>query len=48
MRVAHQGWAWVALCLAFAVRIVDEALTDFLRDLQMSGYTHIIISSDSV
>lgn len=48
MRVVHQGWAWVALSFAFAVHIADEALTDFLRDLQMSGYTHITISSDSV
>jgi len=24
------GWAWVALCLAMAVHVTDEALTDFL------------------
>jgi len=24
------GWAWVALCLAFALHVTDEALTDFL------------------
>ena len=24
------GWAWVALCLALAIHVVDEALTDFL------------------
>ena len=24
------GWAWVALCLALAVHVTDEALTDFL------------------
>jgi hypothetical protein len=24
------GWAWVALCLALAVHVADEALTDFL------------------
>lgn len=26
----HWGWAWVALCLALAVHVTDEALTDFL------------------
>lgn len=24
------GWAWVALCLALAIHVIDEALTDFL------------------
>lgn len=24
------GWAWVALCVALAIHITDEALTDFL------------------
>ena len=24
------GWAWIALCLALAVHVADEALTDFL------------------
>lgn len=24
------GWAWVGLCLALAVHVTDEALTDFL------------------
>lgn len=24
------GWAWVAVCLALAVHVTDEALTDFL------------------
>jgi predicted tellurium resistance membrane protein TerC len=24
------GWAWVALCLALAIHVVDEALTGFL------------------
>ena len=24
------GWAWIALCLAFALHVTDEALTDFL------------------
>jgi hypothetical protein len=26
----HRGWSWVALCLAFAVHVFDEAMTDFL------------------
>ena len=26
----HFGWAWVALCLALAIHVVDEARTDFL------------------
>jgi hypothetical protein len=26
----HRGWAWVALCLALAVHVFDEAMTDFL------------------
>jgi len=26
----RQGWAWVALTLALAVHVADEALTDFL------------------
>ena len=26
----HRGLAWVSLCLAFAVHVADEALTDFL------------------
>jgi membrane-bound ClpP family serine protease len=26
----HLGWAWVALCLALALHVTDEALTDFL------------------
>jgi hypothetical protein len=29
-RVFHFGWAWVDLCLALAVHVTDEALTDFL------------------
>lgn len=24
------GWAWAALCLALAIHVIDEALTDFL------------------
>jgi hypothetical protein len=28
--VNHRGWAWVALCLALAVHVFDEAMTDFL------------------
>ncbi len=28
--VVQQGWAWVALTLALAVHVADEALTDFL------------------
>jgi Protein of unknown function with HXXEE motif len=24
------GWSWVALCLALAIHVIDEALTDFL------------------
>jgi hypothetical protein len=28
--ITHHGLAWVALCLAFAAHVVDEALTDFL------------------
>ena len=24
------GWAWVALCVALAIHVADEALTDFL------------------
>src|SRR5262245_47393778 len=28
--VNHQGWAWVSLCLALAVHVFDEAMTDFL------------------
>jgi hypothetical protein len=27
---ARWGWAWVALCLALASHVTDEALTDFL------------------
>ena len=27
---AAYGWAWIALCLALAVHVADEALTDFL------------------
>jgi zinc transporter ZupT len=27
---AAYGWAWVALCLALAIHVADEALTDFL------------------
>jgi hypothetical protein len=26
----HFGLAWVALCVAFAIHVTDEALTDFL------------------
>lgn len=26
----HWGWAWVALCAALAIHVVDEALTNFL------------------
>ena len=28
--VNHRGWAWVGLCLALAVHVFDEAMTDFL------------------
>lgn len=28
-RTQH-GWAWVALCLAFGLHVLDEAFTDFL------------------
>jgi hypothetical protein len=28
--VNHRGWAWVSLCLALAVHVFDEAMTDFL------------------
>jgi hypothetical protein len=28
--VSHFGFAWLALCVAFAVHIADEALTNFL------------------
>jgi len=28
--IVHHGWAWVTLCLALAVHVLDEALTDFL------------------
>jgi len=28
--VPHFGFAWLALCVAFAVHIADEALTNFL------------------
>jgi len=28
--VTRFGWAWVALCIALAVHVTDEALTDFL------------------
>ena len=28
--VVRHGWAWVALTLALAVHVADEALTDFL------------------
>lgn len=24
------GWAWVSLCIALAIHVADEALTDFL------------------
>lgn len=26
----HFGWAWLALCVALAIHVADEALTDFL------------------
>ena len=26
----HRGWAWISLCLAFAVHVLDETLKDFL------------------
>jgi Protein of unknown function with HXXEE motif len=26
----HRGWAWVTLCMALAVHVFDEAMTDFL------------------
>src|SRR5438552_10327882 len=26
----HFGFAWAALCVAFAIHVTDEALTDFL------------------
>ena len=29
-RVVHFGPAWVTLCVAFGIHVVDEALTDFL------------------
>jgi len=28
--VPHFGFAWLALCVAFGIHVVDEALTDFL------------------
>jgi hypothetical protein len=28
--INHCGWAWIALCLALAVHVFDEAMTDFL------------------
>src|SRR5262249_55222041 len=28
--INHQGWAWMSLCLALAVHVFDEAMTDFL------------------
>jgi hypothetical protein len=28
--VLHFGIAWLALCIAFAIHVADEALTDFL------------------
>jgi len=28
--VVQYGFAWIALCVAFAVHVTDEALTDFL------------------
>src|SRR2546428_14190608 len=28
--VLHSGPAWVTLCIAFGIHVVDEALTDFL------------------
>jgi hypothetical protein len=28
--VNHRGWAWMSLCLALAVHVFDEAMTDFL------------------
>jgi hypothetical protein len=28
--VVHFGFAWIAACVAFAVHVADEALTDFL------------------
>jgi len=27
---SHFGWAWVTLCVALAIHVADEALTDFL------------------
>ena len=29
-RAPNYAWAWVALCLALALHVTDEALTDFL------------------
>ena len=28
--MSHFGWAWVLLCVALAIHVTDEALTDFL------------------
>ena len=28
--MTHLGWAWLALCVALAIHVADEALTDFL------------------
>ena len=27
---SHFGWAWVTLCVALAIHVADEALSDFL------------------
>lgn len=29
-QVSGYGWPWIALCLALALHVTDEALTDFL------------------
>jgi hypothetical protein len=34
------GFAWIALCLALAVHVIDETLTDFLSVYNPAGPSH--------
>lgn len=38
-RTPELGWAWLALCAAFALHVLDEAVNDFL-----SIYNHTVLA----
>lgn len=38
-RTPEMGWAWLALCAAFALHVLDEAVNDFL-----SIYNHTVLA----